>query len=283
MGITESLNIEAQFKKASSLINEGKQLAAIQIYRKLLNEKESERNATIKLADIYDQAGQTNSAIDLFNKYLDRNSDDDEIIKLVSYFLVRNSLFEDAEKFINKFQNVHDENMDFLKGIVNYHTSKFQISQKLFSAFIEEYKFSEFVPSALFYLSKIYLKNLQYDDALAAIKKSIELSSSNADSHKIEAEIYFKKEMYYHANESIHKALKINPSVIEWRHFQIKILILLDEISKAKGKLNDAVDKSDSSAEIFNMLGSWHLKKKEVVEANKYFEIAKSINPKTSK
>jgi len=283
MGITESLNIEMQFKKASSLVNEGKQLAAIQIYRKLLNEKESERNATIKLADLYDQAGQTNSAIDLFNKYLDRNSDDDEIIKLVSYFLVRNSLFKEAEVFINKFQNVKDENMDFLKGIANYHTNKFQVSLRLFSTFLEEYSSSELVPSVLFYLSKIYLQNSQYDDALASIKKSIELSASNAESYKIEAEIYFKKDMYYHANESIHKALKLNPSSIEWVHFQIKILILLDEIKKAKAKLNTVIDKSDSSAEILNMLGSWHLKNKEVPEANKYFEIAKGINSKTSK
>ena len=280
MGITESLNIEAQFKKASSLINEGKQLAAIQIYKKLLDGKESERNATIKLADLYDQAGQTNFAIDLFYRYLDRNSDDDEIIKLVSYFLVRNSLFNDAEKFINKFQNIHDENMEFLKGVVNYHINKFEISHKLFSSFVEEYKSSELVPSVLFYLSKIYFSNLQYDDALASIKKSIELSAVNAESHKIEAEIYFKKEMFYHANESIQKALKLNPSVIEWRHFQIKLLILLDEIKKAKDKLNNAIDKSDSSAEILNMIGSWHLKNKEIPEANKYFKIAKGINSK---
>ncbi len=280
MGITETLNIEAQFKKASSLINEGNQLAAIQIYKNLLDEKESERNATIKLADLYDQAGQTNSAIDLFYKYLDRNYDDDEIIKLVSYFLVRNSLFTDAEKFISKFQYVQDENMDFLKGVVNYHINKLSISQKTFSNFIKKYKSSELIPSVLFYLSKIYLISSQYDNALESIKKSIELSPSSAESFKVEAEAYFKKDMYYHANESIQKALKLNPSVIEWRHFQIKILILLDEIKKAKDKLSNAIDKSDSSAEILNMIGSWHLKNKEIPEANKYFEIAKGINSK---
>ncbi len=281
MGITETLNIEAQFKKASSLINEGNQLAAIQIYKNLLDEKESERNATIKLADLYDQAGQTNSAIDLFYKYLDRNYGDDEIIKLVSYFLVRNSLFTEAEKFISKFQYVQDENMDFLKGVVNYHINKLSISQKIFSNFINEYKSSELIPSVLFYLSKIYLKSSQYDNALESIKKSIELSPSSAESFKVEAEVYFRKDMYYHANESIQKALKLNPSVIEWKHFQIKILILLDEIKKAKDKLNNAIDKSDSSAEILNMIGSWHLKNKEIPEANKYFEIAKGINSKT--
>ena len=53
MGITDTLNIEANFKKASALLNEGNQLAAIQIYKKLLTQKEAERNATIKLADLY--------------------------------------------------------------------------------------------------------------------------------------------------------------------------------------------------------------------------------------
>lgn len=277
MGIIESLNIEAQFKKASAYISNNNQLAAIQIYQNLLKYEESERNSTIKLADLYDKAGKTNSAIDLFNRYLERNSEDDEIIKLVSYFLVRNSLFNEAEIFINKFQNIQDENMDYLKGIVNYHTNKYHDSQNIFISFLNKYKSSELVPSVLFYLSKIYLQNSLYDDALKSIKKSIELSMNNAESYRVEAEIYFQKEMYYHANESIYKALKLNPSVIGWRHFQIKILILLDEINKAKAKLDNFIDESESSSELLNMLGNWHLKNNDLPEANKYFNIAKSF------
>ena len=79
MGIAVTLNIEAKFKKASALLNEGNQLAAIQIYKKLLTKKEAERNATIKLADLYDQSGSTKSAIKLFNSYLRRNSKDEEV------------------------------------------------------------------------------------------------------------------------------------------------------------------------------------------------------------
>ena len=120
MGITDILNIEANFKKASSLLNEGNKLAAIQIYKKLLKQEEAERNATLKLADIYDQSGNTQSAIELFTVYLDAHRDDSEIVKLVSYYLVRNSLFNDAAIFIKKFENVVDENMDFLKGVVKF-------------------------------------------------------------------------------------------------------------------------------------------------------------------
>lgn len=280
MGIIESLNIEAQFKKASGYIANNNQLAAIQIYSKLLQFDEAERNATIKLADLYDKAGKTNAAIDLFNKYLDKNSDDTEIIKLVGYFLVRNSLFDEAELFINKFSLINDENLFFLKGLVSYHRGEYYDSQQQFVLFLKEFKSSELVPSSLFYLAKIYFKNTLYDDALTSIKKSIELSPNYAESHKIEAEIYFQKEMFYHANESINKALKLNPSVIEWRHLQIKILILLDEINKVKQNLKDAIDESESSSEILYMLGNWYLKNKEVPEANKYFEIAKSLSTK---
>ncbi len=279
MGITDTLNIEANFKKASALLNEGNRLAAIQIYKKLLAHKESERNATIKLADLYDQSGNTKSAIELFNNYLKRNSDDEEVIKLVSYYLVRNSLFDEASKFISKYKNVKDENLDFLKGVVSFHINEFVESINTFNKFLKEYRNSELAASALFYISKIYLLNNQFDDALKAIKSSIELSANNAETFKIEAEIYFKKEMYFHANESIRRALKLNPSVIAWRHFQIKILVLLDEINKAEDKLQNAMDDSDSSAEILHLIGKWHLKNKDVPIANKYFEKAKGINP----
>jgi Tfp pilus assembly protein PilF len=86
--------------------------------------------------------------------------------------------------------------------------------------------------------------------------------------------------MYYHANESIRKALQINPSVISWWHFQIKILVLLDEINKAEEKLANALDDSESSVEILHLIGEWHLKNKDVPIANRYFEKAKGINSK---
>lgn len=281
MGIAVTLNIEAKFKKASALLNEGNQLAAIQIYKKLLNQKEAERNATIKLADLYDQSGNTKSAIKLFNSYLRRNNEDEEVIKLVSYYLVRNSLFDEASKFIGKYESVKDENMDFLKGVVSFHLNELRKSLNIFQKFLKKYKSSELTPSVLFFISKIYLLNNKLEDALKAIKNSVELSSNNADTYKIEAEIYFRKEMYHHANESIRRALNLNPSVIAWRHFQIKILVLLDEINKAEEKLSNALDDSASSAEILHLIGNWHLKNKDVPIANRYFKKAKGINPNT--
>ena len=86
--------------------------------------------------------------------------------------------------------------------------------------------------------------------------------------------------MYYHANESIVKALKLNSSIIEWKHLEVKILILLDEIKKAKSKLENAIDESDSTSEILTMFGNYFLKNKEITEANKYFEMANNINTK---
>jgi len=178
MGIIESLNIEVQFKKAYAYLNNNNTLAAIQIYQQLLKYEESERKSTIKLADLYDKAGKTKSAIDLFIRYLDRNSDDEEIIKLVSYYLVKNSLFDDAEIFIDKFQNIKDENLLYLKGIVNYHKNKFHDSLQIFVELLNNYKSSQLVPSVFFYLSKIYLQNSLYDDALKSIQKSIKRLSS---------------------------------------------------------------------------------------------------------
>jgi tetratricopeptide (TPR) repeat protein len=192
-------------------------------------------------------------------------------------------MFDEAERLLDKFSNVTDENMDFLKGIVSFHIGKLNITKNIFLEFIDKYPHSELLPNVQFYLAKIFLENSDYDDALKSIKHSIALKNNNAEFHKLESELYFKKEMYYHANESINRALKLNPSVVEWRHFQIKILVLLDEIKKAKDKLSNSIDESDSSAEILHLIGNWYLKNKDIPEANKYFEIAKGINSQDSK
>ena len=111
MGITEQLHIDSSMKKASVFISDGNHLAAIQIYKKLLEEKEAERIATIKLADIYDQIGKGDAAIKLFNSYLEKNGTDEEVIRLVSFYMLRNSMFEEAFKFVDKYQHINDENM----------------------------------------------------------------------------------------------------------------------------------------------------------------------------
>ena len=280
MGITEILNIESQLKKASALINSGNQLGAIQILRKLLSVKDAKRSATLKLADIYDKSGNTAAAIDLFNDYLDENPDDVEIIKLVSYYLVQNSLFKEAAKFIIKFDKFDDENIEFLKGVVNFYIKKYSLSNRIFNNFLDVFPESELIPSVYFYLARIYYYDSMFDDALLSAKKSLELFPNNAEALRLEAEIYFSKEMFYHADESIRKALKLNPSIIEWRHFQIKILLMLDEINKAEENLSVALDNSKSSAEILQLIGTWHLKNNSLPKAEKYFEKAKEINPK---
>jgi len=85
--------------------------------------------------------------------------------------------------------------------------------------------------------------------------------------------------MYYHAGESIRKAVKMNPTIIEWRHLQIRILLMLGELSKAELNLVETVDNTHVSAELLTLLGHSYLKGEKVDSARNYFEKALKINP----
>lgn len=282
MGITKQLHIESNFKKAATFLNEGKHLPAIQIYKKLLTEKDAERTATIKLADIYDQLGKKNAALKLFYDYLEKNKDDEEVIRLVSFYMLRNSMFKEALEFVDKFQHINDENMDYIRSLLYFHTKQFEIAHIYFQNYIDRYAESEFIPNVYLYISKTHLIFSEYDEALKSVKKSIEHSDKIPETYKIEAEIYYHKEMYYHAGESIRKALKMDPTIIEWRHLQTRILLLLGEISKAELNLEGTVDNSSTTAELLTMLGQSYLKKDKVESARNYFEKALKINPEYS-
>lgn len=279
MGITEQLHIDSSMKKASVFISDGNHLAAIQIYKKLLEEKEAERIATIKLADIYDQLGKGDAAIKLFNSYLEKNGTDEEVIRLVSFYMLRNSMFEEAFKFVDKYQHINDENMDYIRSLLYFHTKQFEIAHIYFDNYLAKYDSSEFIPNVYLYLAKTHMIFSEYDEALASVKKSIEHSDNIPEQYKIEAEIYYYKEMYYHAGESIRKAVKMNPTIIEWRHLQIRILLMLGELSKAELNLEETVDNTHSSAELLTLLGHSYLKGEKIDSARNYFEKALKINP----
>lgn len=283
MGITRQLNIEANLKKATTFINGGDLLAAIQIYKKLLNEKDANRTATIKLADIYDQLGKKEAAIKLFYDYLEQNKNDEEVIRLVSFYMLRNAMFKEALKFVDEFQHIDNENMDYIRSLLYFHTKQFEIAHIYFQNYIEKYESSEFIPNVYLYLSKTHLVFSEYDEALKNVKKSIEYSDKIPESYQIEAEIYYHKEMYYHAGESIRKALQINPTVIEWRHLQTRILLMLGELNKAESNLESTLDNSFTTAELLTILGQSYLKKDKVDSARNYFEKALKIHPEYSK
>jgi len=279
MGITEQLHIESNFKKASMFVSEGNLLAAIQIYQKLLKQKDAERVATIKLADIYDQLGKGKAAINLFYNYLDRNGKDEEVVRLVGFYLLRNSMFKEAFEFVDKFHDISDENMDYIRSLLYFHTKQFEIAHINFKNYLEKYSSSEFIPNVYLYLAKTHLVFAEYDDALTSVKKSIEYSAQIPEAYKIEAEIYYHKEMYYHAGESIRKAVQMDPTIIAWKHLQIRILLMLGELSKAEMNLEGVIDNTHTSAELLTLLGHSYLKQDKVEHAKNYFEKALQINP----
>lgn len=277
--MTKYLQIESNFKKASLFVAEGNYLAAIQIYKKLLEIEDAERSATIKLADIYDLLGKGESAIRLFTKYLDKNKDDEEVVRLVSFYMLRKSRFNEALKFVDNYHHISNENMDYVRGLLYFHTQQFEIAHLHFSNYISNYSQSELISSVYLYLAKIHYKYSEYDEALDIIKKANGNTDKIPEAYKVEADIYFEKEMYYHASESIRKAVKLNPTILEWRHLQIRILLMLGELSKAEISLKASIDNSLTSVELLTLLGHSYLKKEKVENARNYFQEALKINP----
>ena len=113
------------------------------------------------------------------------------------------------------------------------------------------------------------------DESLAKIRKT---KISNFDFYFVDAQIHFKKGMYFHAYELIRKAEKLNANSGETAIWAGRILLKMEEYQKAETYLLKSL-KDEPSPEAYTMLGWACLKISKQKDAEEYFGKALSIEP----
>jgi len=280
MGIDNiNLHIESKLKRANLFISERKYLHAIQIYKKLILRRQEEKIATIKLAELFEKLNKTDSVVNIYKHYLTNHTDDLDIFKLLIFFQMRNNLYSDAIKVMDFNENLIDEELGFIRAKAYFLLDEFEIAELKFSQFYGEYPASKLVPDTLIFISRLMIIKNDYDNALKMIKKVIEFTAQDSNAYFLEAEIYFQKGMFFHANKSISKSLKLNPIDYKSLLLQIKTFIKLGELEKADAGLRDIIDKSEPKAELYSIMGMTCIHKMKLDEARKYFEKALQLEP----
>ena len=271
--------IEYKLKSALDFEKEGKLLHAVQILRPLLEDEKAKRTAGIRLAGIYEQLKNISAASTILKDYLNEKADDDNVRKFYSHFLIRQSMYEEALEVLSALPVELHLEVYFLLGIANFYLNDFKIAKINFEAFIKNNSKSDLLPEAHLYLAKTNSELEFYDNAMKAAKESEKLFSFNYEVHLTLAIIYYHKKMFYHANDSIKKALSMSeedPILSEWAG---KIFFKLGEFEKAENYLRSCVEQSRTSSEIYSLLGVACMNINKLEDAGKFFEESLKLNP----
>ena len=270
---------EYKLKQAREFEDKGQDLHALQIYLAMLNDEEAKRVATIRLAIIYEKMERHDKVREILDSFISDQPDDEDVHIFYAHYLIRHKNFEDSLKVLSGVSTEDNPDVFYLVGLSNYKLGDLRTAEINFRSFTQSDPGSELMPEAHLYLAKIFLKKGEYDKALEFAKKSESFLSQNFNVHLVQAKILFRKEMYFHALESINMALNLNDSdgaVFKWAG---KIFIKLGEYKRAEFYLSEYITTCEPDAEVYSLLGIAYKNNKKKNEALNCFNKSLKIDP----
>ncbi len=279
MGI--ATEIEQKYLQAEHFVDEGKELAAVQIYKQLIDEGKELRRTVLRLANLYEKMKLFDNVSNLLEEYL-INNEDNEVTFLYGQFLIRAKKFDKAaEIFGNLINKTKDEFIDsyYFLGVAFSMLKEIEQSKNNFIYYIKN-NGERYLTNAIIDLIQISNSSGDYDTAIEYLELLEKKGNYNKAWLNLSfAEAYFGIGMYYYAQDYILKSLKYDKDNSKALILAARIHMHIGEYDEARKYLNLLVENNITNAEIYALLGFVYIAKKNLDEAKKFFTLGMKENP----
>lgn len=259
--------------------SEGKLLHALQIYTTILSTSPNNQRAVLRLANVYEQLKNTDSAISLLDKYIEKNPGDKDVKIFLCQLLLKELKWEESVSVLSSLDHSEVPLAAFFLGFAFYMLREFEIAKNNLLDFLKFNDNNDFVAETYNLLAKVDIELELFDEALEYARQSEKIFRNNWELYLIYTVIYFNKQMYYHSVVNIEKALKLskdNPELFEWAG---KAYYKNSDYLNAEKYLLDCLNGEEISSETYTYLGLTYLQRKNSEEAIKYLDMALALDP----
>ena len=270
--------IKFKLKLASAFISEGKNLHAIQIYLKLIEETKK-HEIYFRLAELYEDMGFVDSGKKILSDLVQLNVSDHDITLYFGQYLLRNSRWIEAIEVLATISDTMPAAL-FLMAYSNMMLNNFELAKEQFRDFISYDEKNDLKQEANLYLAKIEYELHNYNSALNYATNAQYLYSDFWELNLTLAKVYYSLDMFTHAINPIQKAIKLNSKDPVVQEFAGKIYFKLQDFVKAEKFFSEYIElSSEVSAEIYTLLAKCYVKQRKIYEANLFFELALKVDP----
>jgi tetratricopeptide (TPR) repeat protein len=270
--------IKFKLKLASAFISEGKNLHAIQIYLKLIEETKKQ-DIYFQLAELYEDMGFVDSGKKILSDLVQLNVNDSDTILYFGQFLLRNSRWIESIEVLETISDTMPAAL-FLMAYSNMMLNNFELAKEQFTDFISYDEKNDLKQEANLYLAKIEYELHNYNSALNYATNAQYLYSDFWELNLTLAKVYYSLDMFTHATNPIQKAIKLNSKDPAVQEFAGKIYFKLQDFVKAEKFFSEYIElSSEVSAEIYTLLAKCYVRQRKIYEANLFFELALKVDP----
>ena len=270
--------IKFKLKLVSAFISEGKNLHAVQILLKLIEETEREE-IYFQLAELFEDMGFVESGKNILSDLVRIKKGSNDVDLYFGQYLLRNSQWLEAVEILNRIADTTPVAL-FLIAYAYMMLNEFELAKEYFSNFIISDEKNDLKQEANLYLAKIEYELHNYNSALNYATNAQYLYSDFWELNLILAKVYYSLDMFTHAVSPIQKALKLNPKDASVQEFAGKIYYQLQDYKKSEKFFSEFIDlSSEVSAEIYTLLAKSFVKQRKLDEANMFFALALQVDP----
>jgi tetratricopeptide (TPR) repeat protein len=270
--------IKFKLKLASAFISEGKNLHAVQIYKRLIEETDREE-FYFQLAELYEDMGFVDAGKNILDELMIKEDCGDNVTLYFGQYLLRNSRWFESIEVLNSISESTPAAL-FLIAYSYLMLNEFELAKEYFTSFITADEKNDLKQEANLYLAKIEYELRNYDSALNYATNAQYLYADFWELNLILAKVYYSLDMFTHAVNPIQKALSLNPKDASVQEFAGKIYYNLEDYKKSEKHFSDFIESSsDVSAEIYTLLAKSFVRQRKIDEAHLFFELALQIDP----
>jgi hypothetical protein len=272
--------LDYKLKQARDYQAQGKLLHALQFYETVINEHPSFADAYFGVAEVYEQLGNIEPAIELLKEFLNSDPENKNMRLFFGQFLLRNSRWEETIEVLSFILPEEEIVVNFFIGYAHFMLEEYELAKINFLNFVSHAEQSELFQEANIYLAKTEIKLCNFDNALICAKRADVMYSNYWELNAIYAEIYYNLDMHAHAVSPVEKAIKLNPNEPKIYELAGKIYFKLGDFIKAERNFLKHIESTDeASSEVYTKLAEACLKGNKAKDALAYYDIALKIDP----
>lgn len=208
------------------------------------------------------------------------NFSDISVAKKMALLNIKAKKYMDSNTFIESIKNKDINSYNFIKGILYVQKNNYPEAEKFFKKVEKE---DDNYINSIKEISKIKIKRKEYDK----LKFFFTEQHDNIKSKEleirliiIETEIFFNEKKYEYSMERINLGLKKYKNNSSFLYTRALVAEQLDRLDILEDDLKKLIDMEPKNAQALNALGyTWANKNMNLVEANKYIDMALKIEP----
>lgn len=269
--------------KANKLIAEGKELHAIQLLYRLIDDFPEDESAVIALATVFEKSGNLVSAEEAICKGIELNPANIQLRLFAGHFYFKQERWQQSIDTLSGVVPEEEPLAAFFSAYSYFRMDDLPMAKRYFLIYIANPVSGDFIADAFVYLSKISIELAEYQEAFEYLKKAEALAGNKKEFPLLYAIIYYYLGMQTHSLVAIENAIGFgdeNGEVFEWAG---KISLQCKRYDKTEEYLRKSVEKyNHTNPAIHANLGMACLYNKKLSDAQHFFELALSQNPKES-